>query len=255
MITEPTNKSKEAMEAKTLVVPPKERTIEGGLPSGGEAGQVVTKTADGAEWADVPQELPDLEGSDAGDVLTNIGNNKTAWVANHDVPSGGSAGQVLKKATNQDYACQWGAPTVGLFKSTSAANRFKIIVAENSDYPATGSDTSWTVTGISVPSAIMSIFNSQYQDNEYATGMIGIQIAEVDPEDPDIPISLITKDLRPFNVAYTVDGNFQISFAEFYHVSSSGKLYRIVIDPIDYDEGSWDTQGLSIYVECLMETA
>lgn len=51
MITEPTNKSKEAMEAKTLVVPPKERTEEGGLPSGGEVGQVLTKTSDGAEWA------------------------------------------------------------------------------------------------------------------------------------------------------------------------------------------------------------
>lgn len=30
----------------------------GGLPSGGTAGQVLTKTANDAAWADAPKELP-----------------------------------------------------------------------------------------------------------------------------------------------------------------------------------------------------
>lgn len=44
----------------------------GGLPEGGTAGQVVTKTGDGAVWADVPTEIP--AGGTVGQVLTKVDN-------------------------------------------------------------------------------------------------------------------------------------------------------------------------------------
>ena len=53
------------------------------LPSGGETGQVLTKTADGAEWDDVPSDLP--SGGTDGQVLTKTASG-TAW---DDVPDTG----------------------------------------------------------------------------------------------------------------------------------------------------------------------
>ena len=56
-----------------------------GLFTSGTTGQVMTKTDSGAEWADVPKELP----------------------------SGGTAGQVLSKVDSTDYNTQWIDPPSG----------------------------------------------------------------------------------------------------------------------------------------------
>ena len=53
------------------------------LPTGGETGQVLTKTADGAAWDDVPSDLP--SGGTDGQVLTKT----TDGVAWEDAPEGG----------------------------------------------------------------------------------------------------------------------------------------------------------------------
>ena len=47
------------------------------LPSGGSAGQILTKTASGEEWASAPSGLPD--GGSVGQVLTKTADGK-AWV-------------------------------------------------------------------------------------------------------------------------------------------------------------------------------
>ena len=47
------------------------------LPEGGTAGQILTKTADGEEWADAPKTLP--EGGTDGQVLTSDGAGGAAW--------------------------------------------------------------------------------------------------------------------------------------------------------------------------------
>lgn len=79
-----------------------------GVPAGGLTGQVLMMGANGPYWADIPSQLPDTSDVDAGDVLTYIGTGHVAWVANHDIPSGGTSGQVLQKASNDDYAVAWG---------------------------------------------------------------------------------------------------------------------------------------------------
>lgn len=56
-----------------------------GLFTSGTTGQVVTKTDDGAEWADAPSGLP----------------------------AGGTTGQMLAKSSDADYALEWVDPTVG----------------------------------------------------------------------------------------------------------------------------------------------
>lgn len=261
MITEPTNKSKEAMEAKTLAIPPRERTGEGGLPSGGEVGQVVTKTAGGAAWEDIPQELPDLEGSDAGDVLTNIGNNKTAWAPNHDVPSGGSDGQVLTKMSNDNHAVGWkNAPAAPLMKSASVINRIRIKVdnfTENNLPANVGDDVSVPITAVIMPSVRDGLFMSQYEEGAYFDGLLGAQIFYIDPEDPDeIPMPIITKDLTPFNIQCAPDDEIQLNFTVFYIVDSH-KLYKVYIPTIvRTGNNQWEVHsGDEIYIECVMESA
>ena len=75
-IQSPTKESQEAMQAKTQAIPP--MNVGGGLPEGGTVGQVLTKTATGSEWADVPEELP-TEGT-AGQVLTKTADG-CEWAA------------------------------------------------------------------------------------------------------------------------------------------------------------------------------
>lgn len=100
MITSPSEKSQEAMQAKTQAIPPRVREEVSPLPSGGTEGQVLTMGETEAEWDDIPSQLP--EGGTAGQVLTlEVPEGETdpvpAWA---DVPkelpaSLGTAGQVL----------------------------------------------------------------------------------------------------------------------------------------------------------------
>ena len=53
------------------------------LPTGGETGQVLTKTSTGAQWDDVPSELP--EGGTDGQILTKTADG-VAW---EDAPEAG----------------------------------------------------------------------------------------------------------------------------------------------------------------------
>lgn len=70
------------------------------LPEGGTEGQVLTKTADGADWQDPQAAFPE-EGT-VGQVLKKTadgvewGNDEKGF----ELPSGGSVGQVLKKTTS-----------------------------------------------------------------------------------------------------------------------------------------------------------
>ena len=76
------------------------------LPEGGTAGQILTKTADGEEWADAPQTLP--EGGTDGQVLTSDGAGGAAW---ESVPQPDLTG-VAKLQTfteNVDVMCKVGA--------------------------------------------------------------------------------------------------------------------------------------------------
>lgn len=76
------------------------------FPAGGTTGQVLTKTASGVEWKDIPEaedELP--SGGTNGQVLTKTSSG-TAWQnVPTELPSGGTVGQVLKK-TSEGVAWQ-----------------------------------------------------------------------------------------------------------------------------------------------------
>lgn len=80
-------------------------------PAGGTTGQVLTKTASGVEWKDVPEgenELP--SGGTNGQVLTKTSSG-TAWQnAPTELPSGGTEGQVLKKTSS---GVEWGTDEKG----------------------------------------------------------------------------------------------------------------------------------------------
>lgn len=100
------------------------------LPEGGTAGQILTKTADGEEWADAPQTLP--EGGTDGQVLTSDGAGGAAWesVPQPDLsgyvekPIGGNANDVLVKSSS---GTEWvsGAVTASLEESRTNVDGFE----------------------------------------------------------------------------------------------------------------------------------
>lgn len=67
-------------------------------PAGGTTGQVLTKTASGVEWKDIPETKDELpSGGTDGQVLTKT-ESGTAWQdVPKEIPTGGTTGQVLKK--------------------------------------------------------------------------------------------------------------------------------------------------------------
>lgn len=100
------------------------------LPEGGTAGQILTKTADGEEWADAPKTLP--EGGTDGQVLTSDGAGGAAWesVPQPDLsgyvekPIGGNANDVLVKSSS---GTEWvsGAVTASLEESRTNVDGFE----------------------------------------------------------------------------------------------------------------------------------
>ncbi len=82
------------------------------LPTGGTAGQVLEKYGSGDDqvyWAD-KNGVPAASVADMGKVLTNFGSSY-GWdnlPTSHDLPTGGTTGQVLQKASANDYDVQWG---------------------------------------------------------------------------------------------------------------------------------------------------
>lgn len=77
MITNPSEASQEAMQAKTQAIPPKERTVIT-IPAGGKKGQVLVKASDNdydVTWEDrAILGLDDVSGDGtAGQVLTKYG--------------------------------------------------------------------------------------------------------------------------------------------------------------------------------------
>ena len=113
MITSPSEKSQEAMQAKTQAIPPKAREEVSPLPSGGTEGQVLTMGETEAEWADIPSQLP--EGGTAGQVLT-MGYTEPEWTEWDDLPKElpetlGTAGQVLT-VNSGATGVEWASPAV-----------------------------------------------------------------------------------------------------------------------------------------------
>lgn len=91
------------------------QTPDSGLPTGGTTGQVVTKTASGAEWANVPTELPSYDsGSDRGKVLgITYPFGSLEWTDKLAVPtpSVNDAGKVL--GVNSSGNSEWQTPSGG----------------------------------------------------------------------------------------------------------------------------------------------
>ena len=73
------------------------------LPTDGTAGQVLTKTADGAAWDDSPSALP-TDGT-AGQVLTKTADGAAWGDSPSALPTDGTAGQVLTKTAD---GAAWG---------------------------------------------------------------------------------------------------------------------------------------------------
>ena len=101
-------------------------------PSGGTAGQVLTKTEAGEEWASAPTKLSELE-NDKGFVDSAY---VTAAVSGKlDAPSGGTAGQVLTKTeAGEAWADQQGGDdpkNVPIEEKTSAASNSYVVDFKN----------------------------------------------------------------------------------------------------------------------------
>ena len=67
-------------------------------PSGGTAGQVLTKTAGGSAWENAPSGLPD--GGTTGQVLTKTSTGEEWSDAPSGLPEGGTEGQILEKTSS-----------------------------------------------------------------------------------------------------------------------------------------------------------
>lgn len=81
-------------------------------PTGGTAGQVLTKTDTGEEWADAPDGLP--TGGTTGQVLTKTSTGEEWSDAPSGLPEGGIEGQVIKKTAD---GAEWSNP-VGMADET-----------------------------------------------------------------------------------------------------------------------------------------
>ena len=99
------------------------------LPSGGTAGQVLTKTADGEAWQDAPDGLP--EGGAEGQVLTKTATGAQWDDVPSDLPAGGTDGQILTKTT--DGVAWEDAPSGGV---TSFNTRTGAVTPRAGDYTA-----------------------------------------------------------------------------------------------------------------------
>lgn len=78
-----------------------------GLPSTGTTGQILTKTATGSEWAD---KYP--SSGTTGQVLTKTATGE-AWEDIDGLPAGGTTGQVLTKNSSTDGDASWQTPQSG----------------------------------------------------------------------------------------------------------------------------------------------
>lgn len=153
MIENPTLKSQEAMEAKTIGIPPRERTEEGGstvvvtpilesgtkiaeievdgetsnlyAPEGGSDVSVTQVLESGTKIAEIEVDgnttnlfapTPEAElptGGTAGQVLEKYGSGDAEiyWANKMAVPTGGTSGQVLTKVGSQNNDYDWRTPT------------------------------------------------------------------------------------------------------------------------------------------------
>ena len=86
------------------------------VPAGGSNGQVLTKNSNGYGWAAPSGGLPALDEEDNGKALIAQYDSDTeatypAWSTIRQVPSGGTAGQVLTKTSGSGYG--WAAASGG----------------------------------------------------------------------------------------------------------------------------------------------
>jgi len=63
-------------------------------------------------------------GGTTGQILNKASNNDydTTWVDNHPIPSGGTTGQVLVKTNNSDYNVTWSTPSAGMTETLLFTN-------------------------------------------------------------------------------------------------------------------------------------
>lgn len=84
----------------------------GGIPSGGTNGQVLTKTSDGPDWEDVPEELPEYTSADNGKVPTVQADGTLAWnTPSGSVPAHTSADDGKYLGVNSQGVLVWATPS------------------------------------------------------------------------------------------------------------------------------------------------
>lgn len=88
-------------------------------PTGGTAGQVLTKTDTGEEWADAPDGLP--TGGTTGQVLTKTSTGEEWSDAPSGLPEGGTEGQMLYRGAN---GAEWGDKPVMYVNITKSGGTY-----------------------------------------------------------------------------------------------------------------------------------
>lgn len=144
------------------------------IPSGGTNGQILAKTANtdySAGWRDSP--VP--SGGSDGQVLTKDGstNYKTKWGSiTGTLPKGGSAGEFLKKSGSADYATEWGEPSVS--KLTAGSGYYAMSAALDSSGNFTpGKNSGYSLGTSSYPWANLYVTNPQLGGSSGKVGFFG----------------------------------------------------------------------------------
>lgn len=92
----------------------------------GETGETGATGPTGPQGSQGPAGIGVPTGGDAGDVLTKYGTGQEEnyFATPHYIPAGGNLGQVLKKYSDDDYAAMWSDPAGSQYKPDKIATGF-----------------------------------------------------------------------------------------------------------------------------------
>lgn len=207
---------------------------QAGLPSGGTTGQVLTKTASGSAWQNAEKELP--TGGSAGQVLTKTASG-TTWSSVDAFPSEGTTGQVLTKATDGVAWTDAGNPT-----DTQVATAVSDWLDENITPTTPAVDATLTITGAAA--------DAKKTGDEISA--LKSQIAQLEA----IPRSVkLAMDTLFQNVAMKDDAVYSDEYATIHAWASAVKLLSI---SAVFDQGQnviYETDSLDSLKQYLTVTA
>lgn len=132
------------------------------LPTGGETGQVLTKTSTGAQWEDIPSDLP--AGGTDGQILTKTADGSEWSDAPSGLPDGGTPGQMLYQG---ESGPEWGDKPVMYVNITESSGTYSADKTAQEIYEAFSDGCA--VYAVVMSEAIIPIYNASFYSGVYST--------------------------------------------------------------------------------------